>query len=327
MCRNIKTLANFEPPATDDEIRASALQFVRKLSGSTRPSRANEAIFNEAVDEVTTVARRLIASLKTSGAAAQPGRRGAEGEETRGQALRLTCQAAGKMARQSGRRAIVGFTVKSGWAALVSLHGPADSPRVGSSVRVELSDPAEPDQRQPYHASFGTARAADDGLERLLRSTRQYGTQSVRAELQRCRDAGDTIDLAGAVVGGPRRPGHDCQRSHPDSRARGQIVPRGGGGRGRRLRNSVHHLARAQSLCGRHPDARPIRTGPESGAHRSQEDDIRGMADRAEVRGSCRVDPARRAGPGRHARDWQAGSATRRRGLAFALSRTERNRR
>lgn len=64
MCRNIKTLANFEPPATDDEIRASALQFVRKLSGTTRPSRANEAAFDRAVDEVTDAARRLIASLE-----------------------------------------------------------------------------------------------------------------------------------------------------------------------------------------------------------------------------------------------------------------------
>jgi len=64
MCRNIKTLANFEPPATDDEIRASALQFVRKLSGTTRPSRANEAAFNRAVDEVTEAAERLIRSLE-----------------------------------------------------------------------------------------------------------------------------------------------------------------------------------------------------------------------------------------------------------------------
>ena len=63
MCRNIKTLANFEPPATDDEIRASALQFVRKLSGTTRPSKANEAAFNLAVDEVTAAAHRLINSL------------------------------------------------------------------------------------------------------------------------------------------------------------------------------------------------------------------------------------------------------------------------
>ncbi|HEY7195106.1 MAG TPA: DUF2277 domain-containing protein [Gemmatimonadales bacterium] len=65
MCRNIKTLANFEPPATDDEIRASALQFVRKLSGSTSPSHANEAVFNAAVDDVTEIARRLIDSLTT----------------------------------------------------------------------------------------------------------------------------------------------------------------------------------------------------------------------------------------------------------------------
>jgi len=66
MCRNIKTLFNFEPPATDDEIRASALQFVRKLSGFSRPSQANEAAFNRAVDEVADSARRLLTSLHTS---------------------------------------------------------------------------------------------------------------------------------------------------------------------------------------------------------------------------------------------------------------------
>jgi hypothetical protein len=66
MCRNIKTLANFEPPATIDEVRASALQFVRKLSGSNKPSRANEDAFNQAVDDVTAAARRLIESLETS---------------------------------------------------------------------------------------------------------------------------------------------------------------------------------------------------------------------------------------------------------------------
>jgi len=63
MCRNIKTLHNFEPPATDDEIRASALQFVRKLSGFTKPSKANEPAFNRAVDQVTDVARELLGSL------------------------------------------------------------------------------------------------------------------------------------------------------------------------------------------------------------------------------------------------------------------------
>ena len=64
MCRNIKTLANFAPPATDDEIRASALQFVRKLSGTTRPSRANEEAFNVAVDEVAAAAEKLIRALQ-----------------------------------------------------------------------------------------------------------------------------------------------------------------------------------------------------------------------------------------------------------------------
>jgi hypothetical protein len=68
MCRNIKTLANFEPPATEDEIRASALQFVRKLSGTTHPSQANAAAFERAVDEVTEAARRLITSLEIKAA-------------------------------------------------------------------------------------------------------------------------------------------------------------------------------------------------------------------------------------------------------------------
>ena len=66
MCRNIKTLYNFEPPATDDEVRASALQFVRKLSGFTKPSQANEAVFERAVDDVSIVAKQLIDSLVTN---------------------------------------------------------------------------------------------------------------------------------------------------------------------------------------------------------------------------------------------------------------------
>ena len=66
MCRNIRTLHNFAPPATDDEIRASALQFVRKLSGFAKPSKANEAAFNHAVDHVTDAARELLASLVTN---------------------------------------------------------------------------------------------------------------------------------------------------------------------------------------------------------------------------------------------------------------------
>jgi hypothetical protein len=66
MCRNIRTLFNFEPPATDEEIRASALQFVRKLSGFNKPSRANEAAFARAVDEVAEAARRLLISLQSA---------------------------------------------------------------------------------------------------------------------------------------------------------------------------------------------------------------------------------------------------------------------
>ena len=66
MCRNIRTLFNFEPPATEDEIRASALQFVRKLSGFAKPSRANAEAFDRAVDDVSDVARRLLKSLETN---------------------------------------------------------------------------------------------------------------------------------------------------------------------------------------------------------------------------------------------------------------------
>jgi len=66
MCRNIRTLFNFDPPATDDEVRAASIQFVRKLSGFTKPSQANQAVFDHAVDEVAVAARRLIDSLVTA---------------------------------------------------------------------------------------------------------------------------------------------------------------------------------------------------------------------------------------------------------------------
>ncbi|HKU40503.1 MAG TPA: DUF2277 domain-containing protein [Polyangiales bacterium] len=66
MCRNIRTLFNFEPPATDEEVRAAALQFVRKLSGFTAPSKTNEAAFNRAVERVSKVARELVDSLETN---------------------------------------------------------------------------------------------------------------------------------------------------------------------------------------------------------------------------------------------------------------------
>jgi hypothetical protein len=83
MCRNIKTLFNFEPPATEDEIRASALQFVRKLSGFARPSQANEAAFALAVDEVSASAHKLLASLHTH---ATPRDRDVEAEKARARA-------------------------------------------------------------------------------------------------------------------------------------------------------------------------------------------------------------------------------------------------
>ena len=83
MCRNIKTLHNFAPPATDDEIRASSLQFVRKLSGFTKPSKANEAVFARAVDDVTNAARALLDSLVTN---APPRDRDTEASKARARA-------------------------------------------------------------------------------------------------------------------------------------------------------------------------------------------------------------------------------------------------
>ncbi len=83
MCRNIKTLHNFEPPATEDEVRAAALQYVRKVSGTTKPSKANEEAFAHAVDEVTDVTQRLLAELVTSAA---PRDREIEAERARARA-------------------------------------------------------------------------------------------------------------------------------------------------------------------------------------------------------------------------------------------------
>ena len=80
MCRNIKTLFNFDPPATDEEIREASLQFVRKLSGFNKPSKANEAAFNRAIEEVSTAARNLLDSLVTN---AEPRDREVETERAR----------------------------------------------------------------------------------------------------------------------------------------------------------------------------------------------------------------------------------------------------
>ena len=85
MCRNIKTLFNFEPPATDEEIRASSIQFVRKISGSTKPSKVNEAAFDRAVDQVATAATDLLDSLITSAPAKD---RGTEAAKARARAAK-----------------------------------------------------------------------------------------------------------------------------------------------------------------------------------------------------------------------------------------------
>ena len=84
MCRNIKTLFNFDPPATDEEIRGASVQFVRKLSGFTKPSKANEDVFEKAVDDVAKIARKLIDSLVTT---AEPRDREVEAEKAKARAL------------------------------------------------------------------------------------------------------------------------------------------------------------------------------------------------------------------------------------------------
>jgi hypothetical protein len=91
VCRNIKTLHNFEPPATEDEVRAAALQYVRKISGSTKPSKANEVAFERAVDEVAAISARLLADLVT---AAPPRDRELEAERARARAQKRFAPAA-----------------------------------------------------------------------------------------------------------------------------------------------------------------------------------------------------------------------------------------
>jgi hypothetical protein len=86
MCRNIKTLFNFDPPVTDEEIRAASLQFVRKISGFNKPSKANEQAFQQAIDEVTAVSARLLRSLETT---APPKNREEEAEKAKARAAEL----------------------------------------------------------------------------------------------------------------------------------------------------------------------------------------------------------------------------------------------
>ena len=95
MCRNIRTLFNFEPPATDDEIRAASLQFVRKLTGFNKPSKANEAAFDRAVEDVSEVARRLIDSLVTNTPARDRALEAAKAKERTAQRFGRPTSAAG----------------------------------------------------------------------------------------------------------------------------------------------------------------------------------------------------------------------------------------
>jgi hypothetical protein len=113
--------------------------------------------------------------------------------------------------------AAIGLTVKSGWASAVLVGGPRLSPRVMDSRRIDLSDPAIPESRQPYHAGFGTARQADQGRARLIAAVKRYGRRSVTALIREHQAAGHAVRGAGLVVGSlidPERIGNDHIRIH-----------------------------------------------------------------------------------------------------------------
>jgi hypothetical protein len=113
--------------------------------------------------------------------------------------------------------AALGVTVKSGWACAVLLGGPPASPRVLDSRRIELSDPADPEARQPYHAGFGTARTSGAALSRLVASVEQFGRGSVTALIGQHRAAGHGLRGVGIVVGSlidPARIGNEHIRIH-----------------------------------------------------------------------------------------------------------------
>lgn len=114
-------------------------------------------------------------------------------------------------------RGAIGFTVKSGWASAVLLIGSAASPRVVDSRRVDLSDPAIPESRQPYHAGFGTARGAGPDLSRLIAAVRRLGRQSVTGAIRHYQTLGYPVRGAGVVVGSlidPERIANDHIRIH-----------------------------------------------------------------------------------------------------------------
>ena len=153
MCRNIKTLANFEPAATEDEVRASALQFVRKLSGTTRPSRANEQVFERAVDEVTAAARRLIQSLETSAPRAIETTK----NERRGSGRNSASPRQSAVARADYCAVASAFTASdSFWTFAPSLE-PLASPSICDASCVSALLRAAPDA---FSAPFSDARTA-----------------------------------------------------------------------------------------------------------------------------------------------------------------------
>lgn len=118
--------------------------------------------------------------------------------------------------RGSKQPAAVGFTVKSGWACAVLLAGPPGSPQVADTRRIELSDPADPDSRQPYHAGFATARSEGRELSRLVTSVRGFGRKSV-GELMREYETMVALGGAGVVVGSvvdPKTIANDHIRIH-----------------------------------------------------------------------------------------------------------------
>ena len=118
---------------------------------------------------------------------------------------------------QGRSRTAVGFTVKSGWASAILLAGTVKSPRVLDSQRVELSDPAIPESRQPYHAGFATARTGGPELSRLIASVERFGRQSVKDLVQNYQSAEHELRGAGVVVGSlidPARIGNEHIRIH-----------------------------------------------------------------------------------------------------------------
>jgi hypothetical protein len=119
--------------------------------------------------------------------------------------------------RHRRERAAVGVTVKSGWACAVLLAGPAASPRVVEACRVDLSDPEDPDARQPYHAGFGTARGTGRELSRLVSSVKRFGRTSMTTLIRRYERSGTDVRGAGVVAGSlidPDTIGNDHIRIH-----------------------------------------------------------------------------------------------------------------